>query len=94
MPNRTTVHVIIAGKVQGVGYRAWVERQATSLGLDGWVRNRRNGDVEAVFSGDKSPVDEMVSRCSRGPAMADVSEVRVLATGAPVPLGFSVLPTD
>ena len=49
--SRAILQVMIRGRVQGVGYRAWVEHTATTLGLDGWVRNRRDGSVEAVFAG-------------------------------------------
>ena len=48
---RAILHVTICGQVQGVGYRAWVEYQARASGLEGWVRNRRDGSVEAVFAG-------------------------------------------
>ena len=89
-----TVHVMIAGRVQGVGYRAWIEREAARLGLSGWVRNRRSGEVEAVFAGAQKAVEEMVTLTAAGPADADVLEVRVLGTGAPVPLGFTVLATE
>jgi acylphosphatase len=89
-----TVHLIISGRVQGVGYRAWVDREATVMGLRGWVRNRRSGEVEAVFAGPTSAVDAMVARCSRGPSGADVQEVRLLATGAPVPMGFRIIASE
>ena len=52
--------VVIRGRVQGVGYRAWVEERATRLDLQGWVRNRRDGSVEAVFAGPESVVREMI----------------------------------
>ena len=63
-----TVHVVISGLVQGVGYRAWVEREATDRRLSGWVRNRRGGDVEAVLSGEAADVAAMLAACSAGPA--------------------------
>jgi acylphosphatase len=71
------VKVAISGVVQGVGYRAWVERQARSRGLAGWVRNRRDGSVEAVFRGDDASVDMMIAACRSGPSMAAVEEVTV-----------------
>ena len=55
-------HVTIRGRVQGVGYRVWVDYTATSLGLEGWVRNRRDGSVEAVFAGPSDIVEQMVER--------------------------------
>uniref|UniRef100_A0A0A8ZZ17 Acylphosphatase n=1 Tax=Arundo donax TaxID=35708 RepID=A0A0A8ZZ17_ARUDO len=59
---RKAVHVVVKGRVQGVGFRDWTASTAESLGLAGWVRNRRDGTVEALFSGDPATVDEMVSR--------------------------------
>src|ERR1700732_2059798 len=67
--------VTISGRVQGVGYRAWVERQARARGLEGWVRNRRDGSVEALFAGPADVVAEMVAVCRRGPSSARVGHV-------------------
>jgi acylphosphatase len=67
--------VVIRGRVQGVGYRAWVDYQARRLGLHGWVRNRRDGSVEAVFEGAEDVVARMISACRQGPASAHVDEV-------------------
>jgi acylphosphatase len=69
-------HVTIRGRVQGVGYRAWVEEQATSRDLEGWVRNRRDGSVEAVFSGPDDVVADMITSCKRGPISARVAAVQ------------------
>jgi acylphosphatase len=74
MPKKT-VHVMISGKVQGVGYRAWTERQALARGLSGWVRNRRNGSVEATFSGEAEVVDAMLAACRVGPPQGRVNSV-------------------
>jgi acylphosphatase len=60
-------HVLIRGRVQGVGYRAFVEYTALDHGLEGWVRNRRDGSVEAVFAGPAATVAQMVEACRRGP---------------------------
>jgi acylphosphatase len=68
-------HVMIRGRVQGVGYRAWVEWEATARDLEGWVRNRRDGSVEAVFAGPAETVTEMIALCRRGPPMAKVDAV-------------------
>jgi acylphosphatase len=65
-------HVVIRGRVQGVGYRAWTEYTAVSRGLEGWVRNRRDGSVEAVFAGPAQAVAAMVAACRRGPPGARV----------------------
>jgi acylphosphatase len=68
-------HVIIRGQVQGVGYRAWVEDTALIRGLDGWVRNRRDGSVEAVFAGAADDVAAMIHACRKGPAAASVQGI-------------------
>jgi acylphosphatase len=88
-----TVRVRIAGRVQGVSYRYWTEDTARGLGLSGWVRNRRDGSVEALFSGAAEDVAEMLQRCHDGPAAAVVSSVEVLAEGGDPPVGFEVLPS-
>lgn len=91
--NCKSVRVRIEGRVQGVGFRAWVERRAAQHGLDGWVRNRRDGGVEAVFAGPVSAVDAMVAECHQGPRSASVMMVRVLDEPAAVSQGFTVGPT-
>lgn len=72
-------HVLVRGRVQGVGYRAWAEMAARERGLGGWVRNRRDGAVEAVFAGDASIVETILAACRRGPPAARVDEVAELA---------------
>ena len=72
-----TVRVVISGRVQGVWYRGWTCEQAGMLGLMGWVRNRRDGTVEALFLGDSESVEAMIARCHDGPPAARVIEVRV-----------------
>jgi acylphosphatase len=67
--------VTIQGRVQGVGYRAWVEHEARAHHLEGWVRNRRDGSVEALFAGPVDVVSNMVASCRRGPAAARVEAV-------------------
>jgi acylphosphatase len=67
--------VTIRGRVQGVGYRYWVEQQARARGLEGWVRNRRDGRVEALFAGPPDVVSGMIASCRRGPAAARVDAV-------------------
>ena len=68
--------VMIQGRVQGVGYRAWVEHQARVHHLEGWVRNRRDGSVEALFAGPADVVSNMVALCRRGPSSARVEAVQ------------------
>lgn len=68
-------HVIIRGRVQGVGYRAWTEVTAVERGIEGWVRNRRDGSVEAVFTGAEQAVADMIEACRRGPPGARVESI-------------------
>ena len=68
--------VTIRGRVQGVGYRAWVEERALAHDLEGWVRNRRDGSVEALFAGPAYVVSDMVAVCWRGPSLARVDDVQ------------------
>jgi len=65
-------HVVVRGRVQGVGYRAFVEDEAMQRRLRGWVRNRRDGSVEAVFAGPRPVVEAMIEACRRGPMSARV----------------------
>jgi acylphosphatase len=65
-------HVVVRGRVQGVGYRAFVEDEALRLGLEGWVRNRTDRTVEAVFSGSDKTVAAIIEACRRGPSAARV----------------------
>jgi acylphosphatase len=88
------VRVEIEGRVQGVAYRDWTQRAAHSLGLAGWVRNRRDGSVEAVFHGPAEAVDRMVALCREGPPAARVAEVRALPFSGDPPTSFRVLPTE
>ncbi|WP_181701929.1 acylphosphatase [Chthonobacter albigriseus] len=89
----STLHVLISGRVQGVGYRAWTEWKARQLGLSGWVRNRRSGAVEAVFGGSAEAVDAMLAACRSGPAAARVKEIEIVAEPE-MPTGpFEVRPT-
>jgi len=68
--------VTIQGRVQGVGYRAWVEHQARLHHLEGWVRNRRDGGVEALFAGPAEVVSNTITLCRRGPIAARVEAVQ------------------
>jgi acylphosphatase len=92
-------HVTIRGRVQGVGYRAWVDHKARKQNLEGWVRNLRDGTVEALFAGPSDVVTAMIAACQRGPSLARVDDVQD-ETGNPDALNlrragerFSVLPT-
>jgi acylphosphatase len=68
-------HVIVRGVVQGVSYRAWTQMTALQHGLEGWVRNRRDGSVEAVFSGEESIVSRIIESCRQGPPGARVESI-------------------
>jgi acylphosphatase len=91
--------VHVRGRVQGVGFRAWVAQTAPAHGLAGWVRNRRDGSVEALFVGPLDAVGAMIEACHQGPlaarvtavetADADVSDLDLRHSGQ----RFSVLPT-
>jgi acylphosphatase len=72
---RAIRRVMIRGRVQGVGFRAWTEYEAERRALDGWARNRRDGSVEAVFAGPPDAVADMVEACRRGPPMSRVDTV-------------------
>jgi acylphosphatase len=91
--------IAVRGRVQGVGYRAWVEETADQLGLAGWVRNRRDGSVEALFAGPADVVADMIVRCQRGPLSATVEALTEtdgtadMLDLAPPDEPFAVLPT-
>lgn len=89
-----TVLVRITGRVQGVWFRAWTAEQATSRGLAGWVRNRADGSVEALFHGPEGAVREMIAACHQGPPAARVDAVEIEPSGE-VPAGgaFEKRPT-
>lgn len=95
-------HVVIRGKVQGVGYRAWIEGEAVAGRLSGWVRNRKDGTVEAVLAGPDNVVAALIARCQHGPGMARVTTITTIDNEAAsedmlglrvAGEGFSVLPT-
>ena len=88
-----TRHLLITGRVQGVGFRFYMERKARELGITGWVRNCRDGSVEAVVQGAPGAVEAMIAWARRGPPSAVVADVRVTdATGEFVT--FEARPTE
>ena len=89
----TALHVIVEGRVQGVGFRAHVEREAKTRGLKDWVRNRSDGSVEAVFSGEEEDVQSMIVACHRGPRMSLVRNVKCEPHPPGDWRGFDVWPT-
>ena len=91
--NVQTIRVMIVGDVHGVWFRKWTVKTARSLGLGGWVRNRRTGAVEAVFSGSNSDVKIMVEHCQDGPSAARIDLVTVVACDDRAEFEFRQLPT-
>jgi acylphosphatase len=90
---RIARRIHIKGRVQGVWYRGWTVDQARALGLDGWVRNRHDGSVEAVAAGPAARVEELIARCHQGPPAARVDSVTVEETPGVVAAGFVQKPT-
>jgi acylphosphatase len=80
--------LVISGKVQGLGYRDWMVRKARELGVDGWVRNRSDGTVEALVAGDVAAVEELARMCRRGPRLAEVSSIVEEMADPPAEPGF------
>lgn len=74
---KTRVHVLISGEVQGVMFRQETKRRALNLNVKGWVRNRDDGAVEAVFEGEEQDVELLIAFCRRGPPRAIVTDVKV-----------------
>ena len=97
MSDREIIRLVIEGRVQGVGYRAFLVREADALGLTGWARNRRDGAVELVVSGPRPALDALIAAARRGPRLARVDALReepadeaaLVAFGG---AGFSVAP--
>jgi len=69
------LHVVIRGRVQGIGYRAWTEEEARERGIVGWVRNRRDGSVEALLAGAGEDVRAMIDACRQGPPGARIDAI-------------------
>jgi acylphosphatase len=84
--------LIVSGRVQGVGYRDWLVDRAAALGVHGWVRNRADGSVEALISGDTAAVEELARLCRRGPRLAHVSSIEEDLAEPPEEPGFRRLP--
>lgn len=87
------VLVRIEGRVQGVWYRGWAVQEAIRRGLSGWVRNRNDGSVEALFAGPQTAVDAMVLACHKGPPAARVMRVTTRPADPPERQGFQGLAT-
>ena len=89
----TAMRLLIEGRVQGVGYRVWLERGARSRGLRGWVRNRRDGSVEALLIGESAAVEAMAAACANGPRLARVVDVTRSPDVDDGSSGFAAVPT-
>lgn len=88
------VRLVVRGRVQGVGYRAFLAGEAQRLGLRGWTRNRADGTVEALVGGSAEALSQLVAACRRGPRLAVVTDVEVTSESSDeIPNGFSVTPT-
>ncbi len=88
-----TVHVLVEGRVQGVGYRAWCAKEAADRDLSGWVRNLKRGDVEVVLSGPSDTVVDMLDALWQGPSFARVKSVSDLVPVDPATGPFEVRDT-
>lgn len=97
---QTVQHLFVSGRVQDVGFRQSMQQRAESLGLSGWVRNRRDGRVEAVVQGTRDKVEELLVWARQGPPMARVTEVRTarnddaVAVVEPDHNAFEIRPTQ
>ena len=88
-----TLRLVISGRVQGVGYRDWMVAEAERRGIAGWVRNRRDGTVEALVHGAPEKVDALIAACREGPRAAAVTEIRESPADPPGEPGFRRFPT-
>ena len=90
---QTIRHFLITGRVQGVGFRFYMQRKARELGVTGWVRNRRDGSVEAMAQGESDAVETLTSWARRGPPSAIVADIRI-GEGSGDYASFETLPTE
>ena len=94
MADRKIVHALISGTVQGVWFRAWTLQEAQARGLDGWVRNRRDGSVEALVHGKADAVHALIDWARRGPPGARVAEVRSVEASDEAGRDFEIRATN
>jgi acylphosphatase len=88
-----SVRLVISGRVQGVGYRMWAERTAALLGIRGWVRNRSDGSVELLATGDDNTIPALTEACRKGPRAAVVTDVAISDAEDDGSVGFGARPT-
>jgi len=86
-----TVHLLVKGKVQGVFYRASAKDVAEQLNITGWIRNTKEGDVEAVVTGNEDQVKEFIEWCKKGPAIAKVDKMIVTEKPSEHFFGFTIV---
>ena len=70
-------HLLISGKVQGVGFRHWLYMKATKKNIRGWVKNKITGEVEALLIGNDEDVNDVIKQCERGPSSSNVIQIRI-----------------
>ena len=70
-------HLLISGKVQGVGFRHWLYMKATKKNIRGWVKNKITGEVEALLIGNDEDVNDVIKQCERGPSPSNVTQIRI-----------------
>lgn len=94
MTANQTIHILISGRVRGVGFRAWMRREAHGLGLAGWVRNTQDGQVEAIVCGPPADIETMIDACKRGPKWARVEHIEQQPAADFAGAGFTVQSTS
>ena len=70
-------HIVIIGKVQGVGFRYWLYKAAIQRNIDGWVRNKISGEVEALLIGNDAEINSLIKLCEKGPPSSEVTKIKV-----------------
>ena len=70
-------HLLISGKVQGVGFRHWLYMKATEKKISGWVKNKITGEVEVLLIGNDEDVNNIIKQCERGPSSSNVTQIRI-----------------
>ncbi len=90
----TSRRLVISGRVQGVGYRYWLRDLARLRDVSGWVRNRADGTVEAVFAGEEAAIDALIARCRVGPPGAEIVEISVTPGAEEARGPFTIRPTS
>mgnify|MGYP000341304588 CR=1 FL=1 len=77
MIDKKAVHIFLSGRVQGVGFRAFIRRNANKLNVNGWAKNLEDGRVEAVFTGKKEKVNKLIELVKKGPRFANVTDIEI-----------------